>query len=93
MSAKRVGKWVAGSRSRRSLGIDDRPKLMPLQRRSGLTAESISPTAGGLVWCRSSIDSLGSLLDWTGLAWLVGAPSLGLKSDRRWYKVQPGSCV
>lgn len=34
------------------------------------------------------------VLDWTGLDWFglaCGAPSLGPKSDHRWYRVQPGS--
>lgn len=60
-----------------------------------LRASVCRSTAGGLVRCRNSIDMLGSLLlDATGLDWLglaCGAPSLGLKSDRRWYRVQPGS--
>lgn len=67
MSAKMVGKWVAGSRSGRSLGINDRLKVMALQRRSGLTAESISLPR--VVWSGAEAQSTALVPCWTGLAW------------------------
>lgn len=85
-SAKReeigvAGSWGGGGYA--SASVIARPWDDAVERKEVL---------GPSVCCRDSIDMLGSLfagLDWLRLA--CGAPSLGLKSDRRWYRVQPGS--
>jgi hypothetical protein len=80
-----------------SLGINDRPEVMLLETTSVLSdgAESSSPPQRAhqlIVFFIYQKKKNVPLLDWTcwlGMVW--GAPSLGVQSDGRWYRVQPGS--